>query len=258
MEETKTYRWRPDLRIISGGYTGEPHGTEPSNPSWATVTIDNTPHTATAVYYYTDSDSASTSGNWAKVRVTCQETWTASVNDRNYLAIQVSTIVTSITRTVTGNAGTIGRDIRIRRSANSGILWSRNNDPVNTTHTIGSNINLGTTTIVIPPGTNATEYTIYYWSHTHGYPETSGYTDIMRMGIQFENTLPADYRPGKVRNSNGIWLSTNRNIGKCKILTDSLSPKELRTINGPSGTNNPPYILHSDTTWHNQRKIGQQ
>lgn len=62
-----------------------------------------------------------------------------------------------------------------------------------------------------------------------------------------------DYRPGAVRVS-GDWKSTNRTGGKCHLLSNG-SWVEMRTIDGGSGTGNPP-SRRTSGAWKNQYKIG--
>lgn len=62
-----------------------------------------------------------------------------------------------------------------------------------------------------------------------------------------------DYRPGEVLTS-GAWKSTNRTGGKCHLLSNG-SWVEMRTIDGGSGTGNPP-SRRTSGAWKNQYKIG--
>ena len=64
------------------------------------------------------------------------------------------------------------------------------------------------------------------------------------------------YRPGKVRNSGGTWLSHQRSVGKANIYGGS-SWVQMDTIDGATGTTNPPKIKHSGG-WKNMRRIGQE
>lgn len=59
-----------------------------------------------------------------------------------------------------------------------------------------------------------------------------------------------DYRPGQ-RKINGNWASHNRGGGAA----DRIGYGTMRTVDGGSGTNNPPSRKTSGT-WYNQRKIG--
>ena len=62
------------------------------------------------------------------------------------------------------------------------------------------------------------------------------------------------YRPGKVLNANSSWMSHQRSGGAAKIYNGS-AWNQMDTIDGGTGTNNPPTIKHS-SGWKNQRRIG--
>lgn len=64
-----------------------------------------------------------------------------------------------------------------------------------------------------------------------------------------------DYRPGKVWDGSA-WLSHNRSAGAADVRTAS-SWQTMRTVDGGSGTGNPPTIKHA-SDWKNQRRIGQE
>lgn len=63
-----------------------------------------------------------------------------------------------------------------------------------------------------------------------------------------------DYRPGAVYNGSNDWLSHNRSAGRADIY-DGSTWNTMRTLDGGTGTGNPPEI-YDGTTWHNMRKIG--
>lgn len=64
-----------------------------------------------------------------------------------------------------------------------------------------------------------------------------------------------DYRPGAILDSGNSWKSHNRSSGAASVY-DGSTWKEMRTIDGASGSNNPPKINH-DNGYKNMRKIGQ-
>ena len=66
----------------------------------------------------------------------------------------------------------------------------------------------------------------------------------------------AVYVPGMIRDSNGDWVSCNRTGGTAKILDGTDTWVQMTTEDGPTATDNPPYIMHSDEVFHNQREIG--
>lgn len=63
------------------------------------------------------------------------------------------------------------------------------------------------------------------------------------------------YRPGE-RKISGTWTSTNRQAGACERKTNGYWD-DLRTIDGGTGTGDPP-SRKSSGTWYNQRKLGQE
>lgn len=66
--------------------------------------------------------------------------------------------------------------------------------------------------------------------------------------------LDFDYRPGAIWNGTA-WVSHNRDGGARDIYNGS-SWVTLRTIDGGSGTGNPPSIYNGNN-WSNQRRVGQ-
>lgn len=58
----------------------------------------------------------------------------------------------------------------------------------------------------------------------------------------------------RVATGSGTWQSHNRNGGWAGVY-DGSTFKEMRTVNGPDGTGDPPTIKHP-SGWKNQRKIG--
>lgn len=93
--------------------------------------------------------------------------------------------------------------------------------------------------------------------HYYGrcYNEVQGSNNNLQVFLRFKNTYPADYRPGEVR-VDGTWKSTNRTGGKCHIRQNG-QWVEMRTLNGGTGTDNPP-SLRKDGVWKNQYKIGSE
>lgn len=250
------YQWRTNFNLISGGYPGELAGVNPPDTSWHTT--DATSGSATAEYYYRDSDVAQ-NANSTQVVVTIQDSWTASIDNRNRLTLNITSTITRIRRDDsrgTGGGG-LARHIYIRRTESSPVIWSTL-DPTTSTHEIATNIALGTYTLVLEPGQGATGSSIYYRSTTNGYenvPIPNIYTDIMAMGVEFKNILPADYRPGAIRNSGGTWLSHNRSGGEVHVRNANGVWIEERTLGGGTDCGNPPSI-RKDNKWFNQQLLG--
>lgn len=62
------------------------------------------------------------------------------------------------------------------------------------------------------------------------------------------------YRPGKIWNGSA-WMSHDRDPGGNAKIKSSSSWEEMRTIDAPTGKNDPPSIYHDDD-WYNMRDIG--
>lgn len=62
------------------------------------------------------------------------------------------------------------------------------------------------------------------------------------------------YHPGKIWNGSD-WLSHDREPGGDARVKSSSSWKDMRTIDAPTGKNDPPSIYH-DSDWYNMRDIG--
>lgn len=253
-------QYKENLSVISGGYPNEGYGSNGLVQDWTDTTGDS--GSSTVTYYYHDS-SQQTDTNSTLVEITITDNWTATRLNNNAYQITVSTVINQIKRTKVGSPSPYSVYMFARRTASGSNIWSTGgcvNAAVSATH--ASNINMGSYTITLQAGETAqVRGTIYFRSNTCGHNNDrppNRYTDEFWMGVNFRNTLPPDYRPGKVLNTGNTWLSCNRVGGKFHIRNNSGSLKELRTSNGPSGTGNPPYIRHNDNQWHNQRKIGQE
>lgn len=271
----KQYQWAAALTLESGGYDSEPITIEENGTVLFSGTVRNeelpktfglpwnttsaTTGSATYTYTYLDSDN-SDNNNATKVYLTVRDEWTASINNRNYLSITVNTTLVSATRAVIGSPSNLNRHIWLRReSGSSDISPFPLIDNASTSHTIASNVSLGSYTFTLPPGQDAQRATIYWRSTTVGYenvPIPNPYTDIIGAGVHFKNILPADYRPGKTWNGSA-WMSHNRASGAANIRGGSSNWIEMRTIGDGTMTNNPPYMRHNDG-WRDMRLIGQE
>lgn len=260
----KNYQWRTSSDIISGGYAGEETGVIPPDTGWRTTDVLS--GSSDAEYYFRDSDIGQNSDS-SRVVVSIMETWTASINSKNYLTVTLKTIVTGIRRDdIRGSAGTmgVGRDMYMRRENGGPLIWSVLNDPINTAHTIlGSPITLDDYTFTLAPGQNLSRGSIYFRSNTQGHGgdiPPSEYIDLMWLGTEFRNILPEDYRPGATLDTNiNVWKSHNRTNGACHILsnTSGNSWHECRTIGNGDIFGDPPSIYHS-AKWFNQRLLGKE
>lgn len=270
----KNYQWESAMTVRSGGYPGELLSITKDGqvifsgaidihdlpktfgPGWTTTNNPNGSETVT--YSYRDSDSMN-NNNCTKIDVTVKDEWTVTFDGRNNMIVTVNTTLISAVRTRIGSPSNANRHLWMRRSAGgSDFPPFPMIDNASTSHTIASNVSLGSETFTLPPGGDAQRSSIYWRNTIVGYESwaiPNIYTDILDIGVHFKNILPPDYVPGKVRNTSGVWLSCNRIGGTAKIKTNTSAWTQMRTIDGPNGTGNPPYIKHPDA-WHNQRLIG--
>lgn len=270
----KNYQWTAAITVESGGYNGElisieQNGTEifsgsvntsqvpkTFNIPWTTTTSE----TGSSTYTYTYRDSDVSNNNIStKVALTVEDSWTVSIDNRNYMTVTVTTRLVSAVRTKIGSPSNINRHLWMRRSKN-GTDFNPFPliDNASTAHTIASNVNMGSYTFTLAPGQNQQNATIWWRNTSVGYESWSIpniYTDILRIGIHFKNILPQDYRPGMIWDGSN-WMSHNRSTGWDGVW-DGTTFKEMRTENGGVGTDNPPYI-NNGVNWVNQQEIGQE
>lgn len=250
-------QYKETLNIISGGYEGEDPGSHGAIQTWTDTPGSSGSNTVT--YYYRDSATAD-NNNCAYIEVDITDSWTASLDpNTNAYSITVHTVINSITRTRVGNPANFRATINIKRTADGPVLWSSGSCvPGNVNIVHGTNIDLGTYTFVLPAGQSSQDVsTVYYRSNFCGHdfdPLPSIYVDIYAMGVNFRNTLPPDYRPGKILDDNGVWQSHNRIGGADNVYTGS-NWRTMRTQYGGSAQGDPPIIRHS-ADWYNERKIG--
>ncbi len=260
----KEYQWRATTDYRST--TTMSHGVTPSTQeSWQTANSGEVVPATTYAYWYRDSNT-SWQGEFqdvlsSRVVVSVTQTWTTSVDNRNNLTVTITTTVDSIVRDdIRAPAGysdsnTPGRNISLYKEQGGASVFSTTDNQVATAHTIlGSPLNIGSETFTIAPGdTTIVKSSLYLHNQTVG---MSSYEDIW-IGIQFRNPLPPDYIPGKIWDGSD-WLSHNRATnGHAKQYTGSAWSDDMKTVDGPTGTGDPPTIKHSDG-WHNQRLTGQE
>ena len=249
-------QYKENLTLISGGYSGEGTGSNGVVQNWTDTTGDS--GSSTVTYYYHDSAQMN-DNNSTLVEVTITDSWTATRDNRNYYHITVNTVINSIVRTKIGNPSAYSVYMFARRNASGSNIWT-SGGCVNAaaSGTNATNVNMGTTTIDLPPGQSAVAHgTVYFRSNTCGHNNAnppSIYVDEFWLGVNFRNTLPPDYRPGKTWIGSN-WVSHNRSGGAANIRNGSNSWVEMRTSDGGVGTTNPPYIRHTDA-WKNMRETG--
>lgn len=252
-------QYKENLTLISGGYTGEDIGSDGLVQDWVNTTGDS--GSSTVVYHYTDSASLDNS-NSSRVDVAITDSWTAELLSNNTYRITVNTTIASITRTKIGSPTAYSTSIFVRQSKNGANVWTSGGcDDATTSHTIATNIDVGTHVFDLPPeSVDSSRGTVYYRSNACGHDgdtPPSQYVDEFWLGVNFRNTLPKDYIPGKVWDGSQ-WLSHNRATnGHVKIWNGSSWSGDLRTVDGGTGTNNPPLIRHG-SDWKNMRKIGNE
>lgn len=108
--------------------------------------------------------------------------------------------------------------------------------------------------ITVPPQSTSTAASIHFFSKAAGY---SYDPDEFTLGLIVTNPNLPDYRPGAIRDSNGVWQSHNRNGGEVHVRNPNGVWIEERTMSGGESCGNPPSIRKSDK-WFNQRKIGKE
>lgn len=254
----KTYQWRAATDYRST--TDLSWGVIPSGQSdWQTATPSSTAMGDTWTYWYRDANvmvgGVYSDANSSRVAISVTDSWTASIDNRNNLTIVLTTTLNSIVRDDLrgSNANSPGRQIRAYTEQGGTEIFSYTDNALASAHTIlDSPIVIAQRTLVIPPeSSTSVQSSIYYHNETIGLPS---YDDIW-LGVQFRNPLPKDYVPGATWNGSN-WMSHNREGGTAGIYNGS-SYAEMRTVDGGSGTDNPPYIRHSDA-WKNMRLIGNE
>lgn len=264
----KQYKWRTTFSYQNnpGSNYHLSYGVSPSTyDNWQTADAGGSGSSGVITYYYRDSNTMY-SGGWydtisSQVNFSVTQTWTTSVDSRNNLTVSVTTVVNSVDRTdCRGNdQNTPGRTINVYKEQGGNAYISVTDNQVATPHNISGSVNLGTYTFTLAPGQNLTRNTLYIHNQTVG---SSSYDDIWA-GVQFQNPLPKDYRPGAALDTNtSIWKSHNRTNGACHILsnTGNMTWTECRTTDGGTGQGNPPLILHAAdaNSWYNQQKLGKE
>lgn len=254
----KTYQWRAATDYRST--TTLSWGVTPSDKSdWQTETPSGTAISGTWTYWYRDANVMVGGGyndaNSSRVAVSITDSWTANIDSRNNLTIVLTTTLNSIVRDDLrgSNVDSPGRQIRAYTEQGGTEIFSYTDNALASAHPILTTpIVVAQRTLVIPPeSSTSVQSSLYYHNEVVGLPS---YDDIW-LGVQFRNPLPADYRPGATWNGSN-WMSHNRDNGAAGIYNGS-SYAELRTVDGGSGTDNPPYIRHSDA-WKNMRLVGNE
>ena len=275
--------YKNQLDIVAGGYDPtkipgadwEWHNTTGRIEDWTPVS--GTSGSMTAKYYYHDSWIAKNAIS-SRVWVTISDRWQVlETTPDNHIKVRITSTIDRIERVAKGSAyegswNCLGYNwstwhimIYKNRDKSGGVVSGGNfaNLSATVNQVISSTpISLGTYDIDLPPlrpgDTPYSRGTVFYQSSVTGHEDDadgSSYVDRMWMGLNFRNTLPYDYRPGKVLDGDGNWQSHNRNRGAADVLTSGGSWQTMRTNDGAVGADNPPLIL-SNNGYKNMRKIG--
>lgn len=245
----KQYQW--STRTDYSSDTPLSWGVIPNDTSWHTENAGS--GSATASYYFRDSNTPPyTDPISSRVITSVTNSWTTSIDNNNVLTINLQTTINSIARDdVRGSDyATPGRVIDVYNSNGAKIFGPYTDTSINTAHSISGVISVGATTIILQPGEDAALSALRIHNQTVG---MASYDDI-GVGVRFRNILPADYRPGKVLDNNGVWQSHDRSAGMSKIRGTN-GWIEMRTVGGGEYSDNPPLIRHT-SGWKNMRKIG--
>lgn len=264
----KNYKWRTTFSYQNSREANNrlSYGADPNTyDSWQTAT-PNSSMSNTTTYYYRDSNTLY-AGYFediisSRVAFNVTQTWTASIDTRNNLTISVHTVINSVARNdVRGSdQNTPGREIRVYKEQGGNAYISVTDNQVATAHAISGQVDMGTETFTLAPGQNLTRNSLFIHNQTVG---SSSYDDIWA-GVQFQNPLPPDYRPGATLNtSTNIWRSHNRVNGACHVLSNVQNQtwQECRTVGGDDGAQgNPPLILRANNanSWYNQKLLGKE
>lgn len=223
-------------------------------------TTSATSGTSTAKYYFIDSNNFNLpwETNYSRVVVEVTTSWTASLDGRNNLTINASTVITSIARDqVVGNptrTDLSGRNMNAYHYEGGPSLWYYHDTNIAQTKVIATNVNLGSWSFTLAPGIGDNKSTMYFFNKNDTY-QTMG--DRLYLGVKFTNIMPPDYRPGATLDSGDLWQSHNRTNGKAHILNGNGKWIEMRTVNGHTENGNPPSIRLNDK-WANQLKLGKE
>ena len=245
------YEW--STRTDYSSDTGLSWGVIPNDTSWHSEVAGS--GSATAEYYFRDSNTPPYNDSVSsRVITSVTNSWTATIGANNVLTIVLQTTINSIKRDdIRGSDyATPGRNIDVYNSSGTKVFGTYTDNSINTAHTISGSINVGQTTIVLQPGQDAQISALRIHNQTVG---KTSYDDV-GVGVRFRNTLPKDYRPGKVLDNNGVWQSHNRDAGMSKIRGNN-GWIEMRTTLGAEASDNPPLIRHSDGM-KDMRKIGSE
>lgn len=252
------YKWQSGLSSSGAIWAGVVSG-DTSEHSTDVLT-----GSTTCVFGYSDSNAyggnphlGRGAPNTSEVDLTVTTSWTVTFDSRNNMTVETHTVIESIIRTNIVGYPSAGqsktRDMKAYHYEGGAVIWSDSDSNIGSPHTIATNIDLGTYTITIAPGgESGSQYSMYFNNKTRNYSASSG--DKLYMGVKFTNDMPADYRPGAIRQGN-IYLSHNRDVGEAHVLGGTW--REMRTLGGHVDNDNPPSI-RKNNIWTDQLLIGKE
>lgn len=253
---SKTYKWKADTTYQSD--TSLSYGVIPTDHTgWQTAEAGSQ-SSRTWTYWYRDANygpgNVYTDANSSRVAVSLTESWSATINNRNYLTISINTVINSVVRDdLRGtNPATPGRVISIYREQGGAAVLSLTDADISTAHTIYSGpLVLDNYTFTLAPGESLQRSSLYLHNQTVGY---QSYDDIW-FGVLFMNDLPAEAIPHAVLSSDGKWLSHNRPGGDLRLWNGSRWTDNLANTDWGVGYGDPPSLM-KDSKWLNARVLG--
>lgn len=251
----KYYKWKADTTYQSD--TVLSHGVAPTDHTgWQSATAGT--QSGAWTYWYRDGNYGPpwSDANSSRVSVSLTESWTASINARNYLTITINTVINSVVRDDLrgNNPATPGRTINIYREQGGSPILALTDSNISSAHTIWSGpLTLDSYTFTLAPGESLQRSSLFLHNQTIGY---QSYDDIW-FGVLFMNDLPKEAIPHAILGPNNQWLSHNRDGGDLRLYNGSKWSDNLPNVDWGVGYGDPPSIL-KDGKWLNARVIGKE
>lgn len=250
----KVYKWKADTTYQSD--TTLSHGVIPTDHTgWQSSPVGT--QSGSWTYWFRDANVGPpwTDANSSRVMVSVTETWTATINNRNYLTISIDSIINSVVRDDLrgSNVDSPGRTINIYREQGASPVLSLTDTQLASAHTLFTGpLVLDNFSFTLAPGESLQRSSLYLHNQAIG---LSSYDDIW-FGVLFLNDLPKETVPHAVRDSSGVWLSHNREGGDLRLWNGSRWTDNLKTVDGPAELGDPPSVYRNDSKWYNGRTFG--
>ena len=260
----KEYQWRTSTNFSSEASLS--HGVDPSTyQNWQRTSVLS--NNVECSYWFRDGNAAPyIDANSSRIVFKIIDNWTVSFDYKNNMTVKLTTTLQSVVRDDVRGAvpNTPGRHIVVSQSNGGAQVWSTDDLQVGTAHTLlDSPIRIDQRTVVLPPGQQASFSSLFIRNETIGLSSW----DEVYAGVEFQNILPRDYRPGAVLKGAEEWMPTtgdyishNRLNGACHVRTNN-GWQECRTTGGFDGEKgNPPLILTAGNadSWRDQKLIGKE